>query len=373
MPGRDDERLRVIARHAITADRDFVSRYVSSSGTTTSQAADVAGLWLAPFLALFIYESAKKRSFAFPELADEPLPPDVADVVARSRHALKLFSDRKRGVAGQIRYYWERVVDVHRDRFIGGVRVGFLRWLGRDLGVFEYDGRPIGTTHAAAFFMGLSSEVLLDRRAGANRRAVQSLAISYGKYMGGLGAVLSPDARSFLDGMDDQLLVLDKDVRASSYYNTVFNGARTPALNSLLCVFQCLVNLVLELGRCDRDPRSMQTVVKLQYLVGFEVARSVRELAKHTTLELTRSSHDAVEAILEAVDGGAVFAESATPLRNSLMHYDMDSRIPECAWRPDVAFYGLPAAVLRCRAEEFRERVVVTLEAMAGQLNSWSG
>ncbi len=204
--------------------------------------------------------------------------------------------------------------------------------------------------------------------AGSNRKTVQSLATSYGKYFGALGAVVSPGTQSFLDGMDDRLLVMDKDLRASSYYAEVFSGAGTPALNSLLCVFQCLVNLVLELERCDADPRSVHTVLRLQFLMGFEVGRSLRELAGPAGSTLTRSSGGAVEAILEAIDEGAVFIEQATPLRNSLMHYDVHSRIPSTPgdrMQRSTAPGGGPG----CTAEEFKERVVRTFEKVAARLN----
>ena len=97
-----------IIRHAITADVQYVARYVSSTVRIGSPLPGLAALWMAPFLALFIHESSRKTSRVFPELSQVALSPEVGDVIARSRNALKLFEDRKRGIDGQVQYFREK-------------------------------------------------------------------------------------------------------------------------------------------------------------------------------------------------------------------------------------------------------------------------
>ncbi len=78
-------------------------------------------------MALFIHESARRIDLDFPEVAvGISLSDEVRDIVARSRNALKLFEDTKRGIDGQVDFFRNEVVDPHRDRFIGGIRIGLL-------------------------------------------------------------------------------------------------------------------------------------------------------------------------------------------------------------------------------------------------------
>src|SRR5690606_29272195 len=78
----------------------------------------------------------------------------VQQVVARSRHSLKLFEDTKRGVDGQLAYFREVLMPAHRGRFLGSVRFKVFQFLETDLGIYRYNGRLISTTHAANFHMG---------------------------------------------------------------------------------------------------------------------------------------------------------------------------------------------------------------------------
>jgi len=362
---------RAIIRHAITADVQYVARYVGSTRRLGSPLSGVAALWMAPFMALFIHESARRIDLDFPEVAvGISLSDEVRDIVARSRNALKLFEDTKRGIDGQVDFFRNEVVDPHRDRFIGGIRIGLLRGLGRDLGVFSYEGNPIGNTHSAGFFMGINSRLTLDRRRGPV--AVRQTAVAYGEYFGELGAELLPGARSFLDGVDLNVLEIDKDVRSKKYYSAVFNDRATPDLNALLCVFQGLVNLVARVQRLDTEPESRQTIMKLQYLTIYEVVRSLRLLLSARQYPLTNRSRDAAGRVVSLHGVSAYIGAHAAPLRNSLMHYDIDSRIPIDSWREGQLLYGFIEAVLGIPIDEFEEKLQRLVEEVAGVLNGWS-
>jgi hypothetical protein len=73
------------------------------------------------------------------------------DVVARSRHSLKLFDDSRRGVLGQLAYFHNEIEPAHRRKFLWPIPWPWAM----DLGIYKYDGLPISTTHMVTFVIWL--------------------------------------------------------------------------------------------------------------------------------------------------------------------------------------------------------------------------
>jgi hypothetical protein len=368
--GIDDLRTRIIG-HAIGTDVAFVERLIGSH-LADPPLGPVTWLCTAPFLSLVVHESHLKVKRLAPDTAigRAEFTHDVADIVARSRHTLKLFEDTARpDVEGHLEWFHDHVTAKHRTRFVDGIKVRALRWLGDDLGIFLYGRRPIANTHAAAFFLGIDSDVLLGPPEVAGRK-IRSTTSEYGRYFGLLGARLKEGQTSFATHAHD--VTAQRDVRSERYYATTYNGRRTPKLNALLCAFQALLNTTAVLLPLDTDPASTQTIVKLQYLTLYHVLQSLRKLTKPNGPPLTTASRDHIEKILGHPAADRLFTGDSRPLRNSLMHYDVDTRIDLGKLSPDHALYNLPKACLSLSTKDFIGELGRILAFSADTMDSWS-
>src|ERR1700733_9924461 len=96
------------------------------------------------YFSLFVHESYARLKEIEPQQAQAILlSADATTVIARSRHTLKLFEDTHRGVDGQLAYFRDKIIPAFRAMFIDGIRIPFLRFAGKDLGIPKYDGSRV--------------------------------------------------------------------------------------------------------------------------------------------------------------------------------------------------------------------------------------
>lgn len=354
--------------HAARLDAEFVGRFVSSFGSTSADVGSVATFCTIGFLSLFAYESHARLRELEPQLASAiQVTTDTSDVMARSRHSLKLFEDTRRGIQGQLHYFGRTIIPTHEREFIGRVRVPFLRVLARDLGIYYYDGRPIASTHSASFAVGLNPESLF--RGGSTR--LSKIAEEYGRYFAAWGAEHSEGATSFITAMDPDLIG-DKDVRSASEYATRFNGRRTPQLNALLGVFEALINTADGLFSLDKSPESRQTLLKMRYLSVYQVLRSLKRLLEERPSELTRQSMVYTGSIVNDRSAQLVFGPGSRAFRNSLMHYKPDRRIDLARLSLAETHYGLIQLCYSLDVEAFEEALSSLISETALTMHAWS-
>lgn len=181
---------------AATVDAVYVGRFVGSLIHAGQRVAPVATLCMFSYFSLFVHESYARLKELDPQQAQKiSLSPEARTVITRSRHSLKLFEDTRRGVNGQLDYFRNEIIPAHRAMFIDGIRLPFLRFLGKDLGISSYDGIPVSTTHVATFALGVEPQALFGKDAG---RKLQEIAKEYGQYFAEWGAKLMTKQSHFL-------------------------------------------------------------------------------------------------------------------------------------------------------------------------------
>ncbi|MEQ3551753.1 hypothetical protein WIS52_14865 [Pseudonocardia nematodicida] len=295
---------------------------------------------IAPFLSLFVHESAAKlRSIEgsnFVELTQE-----VANIVKESRHSLKYFDDSKKSVAELLAYMDEVVVPAHREKFLGNAWLPWARRFESDLGIYSYNGLPIANTHGISMSMGLTVIEIV----GGVRERVVEVATAQGEYFSRIGATFDNAARSFATEMDPALLK-SHDRRSEKVYGRAF-ASFEPNATAFLINHACVVNLMREVLRLDRDSSSVNTVMKLRYLTLYQVARSLEIVLNDSRFsDIDSKWRPLALKTISSWPFREVISEDARPLRNTLMHYGLDSRISAENLDLSRRLYGLPGACL---------------------------
>lgn len=358
----------VIIREAISTDAAFAGRFISSLGQAR-EVAPAALFCMFNYLSLFAYESHARLKKMSPSLsAGWAFSNGAADLLARSRHSLKLFEDTKRGVQGQLEFFANEVGPAHRRAFIEPVRLPFASAWKTDLGLTLYRGRLVTSTFATTFTLGYPPEKLLLDGTG---EALKRIAQEFGAYFAGLGAMHDPGARSFASALN-AVDIVNRDVRSASWYRNGFNGELTPAINMLLGTFQGLVNTCDQLLCLDVSEASRQTIFKLRYLTVYQVLRSLEILKSEHSHRLTTGSHSCIDALLADPEAMRLVDPAKKPLRNTLMHYGPDRRIALKSLVLDRPLYGMIEQVFRVDYDDMEERLAGLSARVAEGFNQWS-
>jgi hypothetical protein len=326
-----------------------------------ARVSSVAIFCISPYLSLFVHESFKHLKAVDPGLAAS-LSATGQEVIARSRHSLKLFEDTHRGVQGQLSYFRDEVISAHKGRFLGRTWFPLARALETDLGLYTYRGVPISSTHAATFLLGYDPKQLLAPRP---RPDVRTIAEEYGRYFGILGAGLDPQAESFAS-------VIEPRGRPSQRQRQPPPVGRRPRFIHRQ-LGRVLVNFVDILPTLDPGLASRQTIFKIRFLTVYAVLRSLEVLLTEHWTRLTKGSLAALNATLAGADA-KLLKDAPRAFRNTLMHYGLDARISLAALDLRRPLYGLIQSCFaghddRSLAEALDRQVAHT----ATTLNAWGG
>ncbi len=359
--------LDLLQADAIGRDAKFVGRFIASLQRpgTASLLSSTTTFCMFPFMSLFVYESDARFRLQVPEVV-APLSSPTREIVARSRHSLKLFDDTKRGLPGQLAYFSAEIDPAHRRRFLRPIPWPWAR----DLGVYSYDGSAISTTHVATFVIGYEPRRLFGKTMSEE---INSFSEEYGRYFALLGATLDPKAESFASNMNaDQLAY--RDYKSTRYYRALFNGGATPSLNALLNVFRVMANFAAHILTLDASLQSWQTVLKIRFLTLYHILTSLTTLLDTSSDVLTSSSLLHLGLILNTVDARFFMDRSIKPLRNTLMHYSVDERLPKGALSLEAPLYGLVQACVPGHDHVSMDAAISRqLDLTAEVLNQWAG
>ncbi len=354
--------------HGALTDAQFMGRFASSLRSVPETVGSVATFCIFPFQSLFIYEPYARLTEVDSGLASElKLSREAAVAIARSRHSLKLFEDTKRNIEGQLDYFPKTLIPAHQGRFIG-TKLSLRRLLGNDLGIYYYGGKAVSSTHCATLMLGIEPANLLSSSSEGELRRVSE---EYGRYFAAWGAVLSDDVTSFATAMLPTLLG-NKDVRAEREYRNHFNGPKTPALNSLLFVFQCMLNAADALLTLDKRPESRPTLVKIKYLSIYQVLRSVSALLQTGRCDLDSRSVEYARSMLNTSSARTILARQRRPFRNTLMHYRPDDRVDLSQLSLDLPLYGLVELFFDLEAAPFEQFLYDLISDSTIVMNEWS-
>jgi hypothetical protein len=361
-----------VIRQAIARDVAWVGRYAADSrDPTRRECAGVISLCTMPYMALFAHESRVKLTQIAPELVPEATA-DYQEIAARSRNSLKLFDDNRRRIDGQLDYFRDEIRTAHTHFFINRVNRLF-RFLAKDLGRFTYDGKLITTSHVATFHLGLPPSELVWKR-GPEMKAHGE---AFGRYFGSLGAEI-PDSggETFYSTLEPRKMGrLGDDLRAATYYEHGFEGEGNADLNTLLTVFRCMVNF----ASSAVPPTAANNAIdysefKIRYVTAFHVLSSLRLLRNDSQCSLSPHAATHLARILDCDEARSILSEAAIPFRNTLIHYGLDSRVPEETIDLTDPLFGLaPHYFTSCAGPiDLAKLVDRALLKTAAGLNDWA-
>lgn len=291
---------------------------------------------VSPYLSLYVHESLAKLK-AIDPATSALLSGGVQQIVARSRHSLKLFEDTKRGVDGQLAYFRDVLMPAHRGRFLGNVRFKLLRFLETDLGLYRYNGRLISTTHAANFHMGQDPQALLTM-SGAD---IQAIYQEYGHFVATLGGRHGTPGQTFVSHLDARKFNShEEDVRSERYYPKVFDGPSNPDLNALLTVFQAMLNFA-HIANAAGSGATDYSPFKIRFLTLYQVLGSLRILRDDQLRTLTSRSIQFINKLVGSPEAQLILAPAAKPFRNTLMHYNLNSKVDKSRVDIRAPLFGL--------------------------------
>ncbi|MFT4165681.1 MAG: hypothetical protein QM650_10620 [Microlunatus sp.] len=356
MVSTEEERL---AREAIQADAQFVS-------SVDPDKASIAGMSIAPFYSLFIYEA---RS-ALVELGDNPrlLPADAERQLAKSRHTVKLFEDTKRYIEGQVAHMRDTLIPAHRDAFLNKTWLPIARWLESDLGIWALDRQLFTTTHTVFFSMGAPDELMKDLpRLGIYARQMGWV---YGREFRQLAGTTQPSCNAWL--LADKRLDRARDRRSEKVYAACFNGSTTSDLNAMLTAHLALVRTARDGFGCSHPSGECYTRFKIRYLALFQVYDSLSRLERDPNYALTPISAHRLRSIANSNAPRLTSGRPARSLRNTLVHY-----IPRV--KPSVQLTGrllddlLLASGFTEHLTDVEASVDIELDRITNELLQWCG
>jgi hypothetical protein len=361
---------RLVLIESIRRDAEYVGRLISSTRSgTPAESMPTITFAIANFLAMFTLEG-RKHSALTAGVFDEPeLSADFDTAVNRSRQILKLFEDNRKDIKAQISFFEEELISAHQKRFLGNTWLPVAWSLETDLGLAAYDGVPITSTHSANLALGEEPNAMFEDGANARRYAIS---VEYGKFFASRGARIDPEATSFASHLDPKLIAW-RDVKSWRVYPSLFNGPESPGLNAWLQVLQMWVNFTNAILTRDAQNQSFYTTCKLQYLTLYAVTRSLNLLAVDSPVNLTDTSRSAIEKIAN-LDGASLFvSDSGRMLRNTLMHYNPDSRIDDVHLDTEALLFGLSEALFDGMTPlQFREAVDEWGRRVRLLFNAWT-
>jgi hypothetical protein len=361
-----------VVQRGIADDAAYVGLLISDvRNPKFASAASIISLCMVPYFSLFVHESYRKLRMSDPVSASL-LSTDAAAIVARSRHSLKLFEDTHRGVAGQLAYFRNELLPIHTHRFLGNTWLPWARILEKDLGLFSYDAKLILSTHDAHFRMGIEPHALFAKTAEELRTIYEQ----YGRYFAHLSARLDADGNTFVSNLDPRRFnQRPKDVRAAKYYRRVFDGSGNPDLNALLTVFRGMMNFAGSVITAGMDVNAVEyTVFKIRFLTLYQILGSLQVLYDEQHHNLTSRSVASIEQIIRAPYAQLIMAPATKPFRNTLMHYNLDSRVDTTRVDVNQPIFGLvPIYFPSHDVPSFSSLVGRCITETAAAIEAWAG
>jgi hypothetical protein len=326
------------------------------------------------YLSLIIFESHSYFSRADPTLG-KSLALQYSTVIQQSRHRIKMFDDNKRGMEGISKYFSDGLIAAHHDKFIGSVQTSLPESWRTDLGLTTYDGRQVATTHVVHFNMGTPPNMLTNQITNLPKDIGEDM----GRYLATVTALLktavpqlSWDMASFLSLIDASKLAV-RDVRSSEYYGSRFGGQLPIGLLAGLDTFRCTLNSINLLISADTSANAAETQLKIRFVTLYHVLNGLQELRAAHSKSLNAAAIKRLQQLEQHPTSILLRQPSLKPLRNTLIHYGLDTRLPSTAIdlsKPMAGLvdYYLPNIGFTDLATKLREHT----ERVASSLNAWA-
>lgn len=284
------------------------------------------------FHALIIHEASEYYTrHSMPEASR--LRSDFSDVIKQSRQRIKLFDDNVLGVDGIGELFINTLTPQHQTELSKDHRIPLPKWLWDDIGVYlDTDTQiPVGTTHLASFNSGITNPKLF-----FSADTWKSLGESLGIFL-----VIAGKAITLVRFKD--VSITSEDMRYNQIYSKKHYGSDNEQVNAGLSVIDMRMNFLALLAlKCSQSP----TMFKWKFL---SIYHAVSSLNKFTQTEhcntLNNKSKQSIESTLNSPIATLMLSPEAVPLRNTLTHYGLDTRLDNSKLHDNAqTLYGLVEA-----------------------------
>ena len=287
----------------ITKDLEFCISIVNASPKIT-----LLSLPLMPYLSMITVESS--AYFNVP-ISDQ----DVNEIRAKA----KFLDDNKIDTAKTLRAF-RRILADHRRHFAKFKKdqAAFQP----DVGIFDWNGRFIGTSILYNFFMSptTSGALLNDLQSGSG----YGLSVRVGKYIGELskkGHVSLDLFKKNEHNIEENIAYLD--TFSEDYYSSIFSSALTPEIIQPLQTYLSMLTLVRYV--LDDTWVNQTTLFKIRFVTLYHVLRSMQKLQGY--FRVNKLSTEKINGIFSQVtsDSFSKLVLSQKRFRNVITHYRIDN------------------------------------------------
>ena len=355
-----------IALALIAQDIMFLRR-VANSITAAREQAIVPIFCVHNYMCLIIHESHRALRHVAPDLADS-LAYDCAPAIERSRHSVKLYDDKYKGLA-DVSADFRHIIEEHRQEFLNNTWLPLARPLEKDLVLWRYRGRLVSTSHTASFFLALTPQSF--KSPDVLGSEVQAIAVEQGNYIAAAANGLPWEGQSFLDTLQKADLAKD-EVRAEKHYRRSFGLALPEEVKASLTAMTCALNTVDLLLAEDPEQVSAVSVWKLRYITLHHVISSLRKLDDQYGTKLRPPDRMLLKEILDAPTTNLVM-QARGGFRNTLVHYRPERRV-EQQLSLRAPLYGLLDAYFPAQdARSLGDGLASHTAHVADRMDAWCG
>jgi hypothetical protein len=284
------------------------------------------------FHALIIHEASEYYTrHNMPEASR--LRSDFSEVIKQSRQRIKLFDDNVLGVDGIGELFINTLTPQHQTELSKDHRIRLPKWLWDDIGVYlDTDTQiPVCTTHLASFNSGITNP-----KQFFSADTWKSLGENLGMFL-----IIAGKAITLVRFKD--VSITSKDMRYNQIYSKKHYGSDNEQVNAGLSVIDMRMNFLALLAlKCSQSP----TMFKWKFLSIYHAISSLNKFAQTEHFNtLNDKSKQSIKSTLNSPIAALMLSPEAVPLRNTLTHYGLDTRLDNSKLHDNAqTLYGLVEA-----------------------------
>lgn len=353
-----------IALALIAQDIMFLRRFAHSVTAAPDQAV-IPIFCMHNYMCLIIHESHRALRHVAPDVADA-LAYDCAPAIERARHSVKLYDDKYKEL-DDVGADFRRIIDEHRQEFLGNTWLPLARPLERDLVLWRFRGRLVSTSHTASFFLAFPPQAFKNQDALGPR--LHAIAVEQGSYIAEAAEGLPWQGQTALDALQKTDLT-ENEVRAEKHYRRSFDPTLREEIKASLTAMTCALNTVDVFLADDVTPSSATTLFKLRYLTLHHVLSSLRKLDDQYAAGLRPLTRALLKDILDAPMSNLIL-QAHRGFRNTLVHYRPTRDVQE-RLSLDAPLYGLLDAYFSAdEARSLGDALALHTAHVADRMSAW--
>lgn len=284
------------------------------------------------YYSLIIYEAAEYYSKR-DETIRTKLQTNYSDVVKQSRQRMKLFDDKVLGIEGIGNMFINILTPEHQRELSKDHIVPLPKWMWTDIGIYidSQSGLTVGTTHLASFNSGITRP---------QDFFSPQVSTGLGEHLGSFLALFARNPREINVGA---VSITSTDTRYNKIYSKVNYGSTDELINAGLSVIDMRMNFLgTLLSRGEQTP----TIFKWKFLTIYHAISSLDTFSRSEHFDSLDTKHKtAITNVLETEIASLMMSEEAIPLRNTLTHFGIDTRLDETKLHRDSSLlFGLVEA-----------------------------